>query len=116
MKRIMDKVFYERQLKLAKKLVTTVGSEVKRIITTEYLYHCGTWQEDYERMLSYSEVEQATRKKRVNVTIVFEGIIPDEAIPKLNKIMCCNYVIYGNELWYSMKPERLDYYMRAKEA
>lgn len=116
MEKIMDKVFYERQLKLAEELVTAVGSKVTRIITTEYLYHCGTRQEDYERRLSYSEVQQATRKKRINVRIVFEGSIPDKAIPKLNKIMCCNYLIYGNELWYSMKPERLDYYMRTKEA
>lgn len=113
MERIMDKVFYERQLELAEKLITVVESEVERIITTEYLY---PWEREYNRMLSYSEIQQATRKKRINVTIIFEGIIPDKAIPKLNKIMCCNYLIYGNELWYSMKPERLYYYMRTKEA
>lgn len=114
MERIMDKVFYERQLELAERLVTVVGSEVERIIITEYLY---PWEkEEYYRRLSYSEIQQATRKKRINVTIVYGGIIPNEAIPKLNKIMCCNYLIFGNHLWYSMKPERLDYYMRAKEA
>ena len=116
MERIRDKVFFERQLELAEKMTPVVGSKVKKIITTEYLYHCGTRREEYERMLSYSEIQQATRKKRINVTIVYEGLIPDEAIPKLNKIMCCNYAIYGNELWYSMKPERLDFYMRTKEA
>lgn len=114
MESIMDKVFYERQLELAERLVTVVGSEVERIITTEYLY---PWEkEQFDRMLSYSEIQEATRKKRINVTIVYERIIPNEAIPKLNKIMCCNYMIYGNQLWYSMKPERLDYYMRTKEA
>ncbi len=29
--------------------------------------------------------------------------------------MSCHYEIYGNELWYSIKPQRLDDYMRAKE-
>lgn len=116
MERIMDEVFRERQLELVEKVSSVVGSKVKRLITTEYLYHCGTSQEEYERMLSYSEIQQATRKKRINVTIVYEGIIPVEVMPKLNKIMCCNYLIYGNELWYSMRPERLDSYMRTKEA
>ena len=114
MGRIMDKVFYERQLELAEKLVTIVGSGVERIIITEYLY---PWEkEEYDRMLSYSEIQQATRKKRINVTIVYEGIIPNEATLKLNKVMCCNYSTYGKHLWYSMKPERLDYYMRTKDA
>lgn len=35
-------------------------------------------------------------------------------VKKINKIMCCYHAIHKNELWYSMKPERLDYYMRTK--
>lgn len=109
---LKDEVFYKRQLEVAKRLSAVVKSEVKGIIVTEYLY---PWQTEYERMLSYSEIKQTTKKIRVNVTLVYEGIIPAEVIPMLNKIMCCHYVIDGNQLWYSMKPERLDFYMRTKE-
>lgn len=117
MKRIMDEVFYERQKELAETVAKVIGSKVKEIITTEYLSGWGTWgSEEYKRKLSYSEIQMATRKERVNVTIVYEGVIPEEAIRKIDKIMCCNYAIYGNKLRYSMKPERLDFYMRAEEA
>lgn len=114
MEKIMDKAFYERQLELAEKVAKVVGSKVSRLIITEYLYYCGTQREGYERRLSYSEIKEATRKKRINVTIVYEEDIPKEAVPKINKIMCCYYGIHKNELWYSMKPERLDYYMQTR--
>ena len=113
MRTIMDEVFYERQLELAEEIATVLGGKVEKIIATEYLY---PGKELFEKRLSYSEIKQANRKKRINVTIVYDRIIPEEIMPRLNKIMCCNYLIYGNELWYSMKPERLDLYMRAKKA
>lgn len=114
MEKNYEQGFYERQLELAEKVAKVVGSKVSRLIITEYLYYCGTQREGYERRLSYSEIKEATRKKRINVTVVYEGNIPKEAIPKINKIMCCYHAIHKNELWYSMKPERLDYYMRTK--
>ena len=113
MNTIRDEVFYNRQLELANELADVLGNEIKEINTTEYLY---PWEGLFDKMLSYSEVRQANTKKRINVTIVFDKSISEEKIPKLNKIMRCNYRIYKNELWYSMKPERLDWYMRTEEA
>ena len=110
---IRDEVFYDRQLELAKKLADVLGNKIKEIKTTEHLY---PYEGPFDKKLSYSEVRQANRKKRINVTIVFDKYISKEAIPKLNKIMKCNFQIYKNELWYSMKPERLDFYMRTEKA
>ncbi|MCI8654473.1 MAG: hypothetical protein HFJ48_01150 [Clostridia bacterium] len=112
----MDDVFYQRQLELAQKLTPIVGSEIKKIITTEYLYDYEMSAKEFMGMLSYSQIQMATRKKRINVTIVYKEMITHEAARKINKIMCCNYAIYGNQLWYSMKPERLDSYMRTEKA
>ena len=108
-----DEVIYDRQLELANKLVDVLGDKIKEIKTTEYLY---PWEGPFDKKLSYSEVRQANRKKRINVTIVFDRYISKEAIPELNKIMKCNYRIYKNELWYSMKPAKLDWYMRTEKA
>ena len=110
---IRDEVFYDRQLELANKLADVLGDKIKEIKTTEYLY---PWEGPFDKKLSYSEVRQANRKKRINVTIVFDRYISKEAIPELNKIMKCNYRIYKNELWYSMKPAKLDWYMRTEKA
>lgn len=116
MKKIMDDVFYKRQLELAEEIAQIIGSDVRKLIVTEYL-NCDVISSnvEYERRLSYSEIQEATRKERINVTIVYEESIPEEAIPKLNKIMACHYKIYENELWYSMKPERLDFYRRTEK-
>ena len=98
---------------MAKKLAHVLGNKIKEIKTTEYLY---PYEGPFDKKLSYSEVRQANRKKRINVTIVFDRYISKEAIPELNKIMKCNYRIYKNELWYSMKPAKLDWYMRTEKA
>lgn len=90
-----------------------MGDKIKEIKTTEYLY---PWEGPFDKKLSYYEVRQANRKKRINVTIVFNRYISKEAIPELNKIMKCNYRIYKNELCYSMKPAKLDWYMRTEKA
>lgn len=108
-----DEVFYDRQLELANKLADVLGDKIKEIKTTEYLY---PYEGPFDKKLSYSEVRQANRKKRINVTIVFDRYISKEAIPELDKIMKCNYRIYKNELWYSMKPAKLDWYMRTEKA
>ena len=83
-----DEVFYDRQLELANKLADVLGDKIKEIKTTEYLY---PWEGPFDKKLSYSEVRQANRKKRINVTIVFDRYISKEAIPELNKIMKCNF-------------------------
>lgn len=113
MNTIRDEVFYNRQLELANKLADVLGIKIKKINTTEYLY---PWEGPFDKKLSYSEVRQASTKKRINVTIVFDENISEEAKSKLNRIMKCNYRICKNELWYSMKPERLDRYMRTEKA
>lgn len=107
----MDDLFLERQLELAERIAPIVGSNVEKITSVEYL-RSTWWRDESKRRLSFSEIRTAERKERVNVTIVFEDIIPKEAIPKLNKILHCHYSIHDNELWYSMKPERLDFYMK----
>ena len=110
---IMNDLFLERQLELAERIVPIVGSNVEKITSVEYLRWVW-WGVEFKRRLSFSEIRNAERKERINVTIVFEDTIPKEAIPKLNKIMHCHYLIHGNELWYSMKPERPDSYMKTQ--
>ena len=63
---IRDEVFYDRQLELAKKLAHVLGNKIKEIKTTEYLY---PYEGPFDKKLSYSEVRQANRKKRINVTV-----------------------------------------------